>query len=375
MTGNIYIEGEIGERTTAETVRAQKNNDIYDEYHVHFNTIGGDVYVGYQIGSELLNLGKPTTAIIEGVCASIGTYVACCCDKIIMMPHSEFMIHDPTCGIQGRAEDLRAAAGQLDRIKSDIISRYMTKVSRKGVTREQLSAMMAAETSMSATKTQEIGFADEVMDRIKAVAKLDISKMKLKEEDKKLFDHIESLFKDFSNTLSRMFRPKNALTVTLDSGQVIVVDAQSEDWTGAKVAMEDGTPLPAGQYTTVDGISFMVDESSTITQMMEAPTDNNMETTDKLKKEVEDLKAQLAAKDESIKALEAKAKEEAEFKNKISSEFDKIKKEYTDLTKKAFGDDTPPKRKPINQDSDDDGTTVTDPMAELGNAWLSSHRY
>lgn len=372
MTGHIYIEGEIGQKTTAETVRAQINNKLYDSYDIHFNSIGGDVYEGYQIGAILLNIGKPTTAIVEGMCASIATYDACCCDKIVMMPHSEWMIHDPIGTVQGGSEDFRQAAGQLDRIKTDIISRYMTKVSRKGVTREQLASMMDKETSMSATIAQTYGFADEVSEKLKAVAKLDITKMEPK--DKGLLEKAVTAIEDKLNKLFNIIKPKNMINATLDNGQVIMVMADNEDWTNAPVTYEDGTPLPAGDYTTVDGIQFTVDANSTITQVIEsAANSNDMQQVEALQKEIETLKAQLAAKDESIKSMEAQAKQHGEFKAAIEKEFAAVKKETEDMKKKVFGEDGTGNQKRIENQQQD---RHFDPMAEeLGNAFISSRRW
>ena len=150
MTGHIFIEGEIGVQVTAKTVRDDLSNyPQAQEFVVHFNSPGGDVYEGYQIGSIIKNIGKPTTALIGGMCASIATYDALCCDHVVMNPHGDFMIHLPTGTLSGTAEDLRKGAEQLDRIKSELIDRYMTKVAKKGVTRDQLSAMIDKETRIS----------------------------------------------------------------------------------------------------------------------------------------------------------------------------------------------------------------------------------
>ena len=45
------------------------------EFIVHINSVGGDVYDGYAIGNIIKSLGKPTTASIGALCASISTYI------------------------------------------------------------------------------------------------------------------------------------------------------------------------------------------------------------------------------------------------------------------------------------------------------------
>ena len=97
MTGHIFIEGEVGSEVTIKSVRG--DIALYPqatEFIVHINSVGGDVYDGYAIGNIIKSLGKPTTASIGALCASISTYIACCCDQVLMGPAGDFMIHLPT---------------------------------------------------------------------------------------------------------------------------------------------------------------------------------------------------------------------------------------------------------------------------------------
>jgi ATP-dependent protease ClpP protease subunit len=209
MTGHIFLEGEIGNDVTVKTVR--RDIAMYPqatEWIIHINSIGGDVYEGYQIGNIFKSLDN-TTAHIGAMCASIATYAATCCNKVKMNVHGDFMIHLPTGTLSGNAEDLRRAAVQLDRIKSELINQYMTKVEGK-ITVEQLSNMIDVETSMSPQEALQYGFIDSVEEKLKAVAKLDIQKLKnmevlTKEEAKGLFanlgEKIDNLFKKVRNSV------------------------------------------------------------------------------------------------------------------------------------------------------------------------------
>lgn len=376
MIGHIFIEREIGVETTPQTVR----NNIAEypkatEFEVHFNSIGGDVYDGYQIGIILRNLGKPTTAIIEGQCASIATYDACCCDKVVMSPHGDFMIHDPTGTIQGRAEDFLEGAQRLSRIKNEIIDRYMTKVSRKGITREQLSAMMDKETSMGASEAQAMGFVDEVREKLKAVAKLDLNKFKMENTITK--QEVEGMFASLGSKIDKLFnkafKPKN-LDVPLADGTKVTSSAETPDQIeGSTVTDEQGNPLADGTYVTADGFEIEVTGGAGVVSAYTPAMDDKKNASDQiaaLQKQVQDLTAQLGMKaKEAEDAVAAKAKTETEFKAVV----EELKTEFKNLKAKTFGDQSAPDKATEFRDQQSQQRQF-DPMAEeLGQAWITSH--
>lgn len=341
MTGHIFIEGDIGSDVTSKSVREDiANYPKATNFIVHINSGGGDVYEGYQIGSILKNLGKPTVAHIGAVCASIATYAACSCDSVVMSPHGVFMIHLPTGnGISGNADDLRKAAGQLDRIKSEIIDRYLPRVSGKGITREQLSAMMEKETSMSPGEAESMGFVDTVQEKLRAVARMDATKFNdmtaalTKEEAKGMFD-------SFAASLAKMFAPKahfkNQVSLTLEDGtEVMVMTETVEDIVGKQVQKADGSALPPGQHNTQDGQTLTVDANSTITEAI--PMANQNDEVAKLKEENAALKQQLEAS--ATASQEAVQKEVAKVTNAMQAQFKNLSKQFEDLKTKTFGEE------------------------------------
>lgn len=367
VTGHIFINGEIGDPIGGTTFKSFKDqiNQQATENFIHINSVGGDVYDGYQIGFMIRSMPN-TTAIIEGQCASIATYIALSASKVVMNPHGDFMIHYPTVNTQGRADDLRQTANQLDRIKNEIIDQYMTKVGKKGITREQLDAMMNQETSMSAQEAFEKGFVDEVRERLKAVAKFDITKftMNINDEQKTWF---EKKFEDLANMFkTSKFKPKN-VAMTLEDGTIIMIMSEEGPAQGVTVTKEDGTPIPAGQYKTVDGISITVDENSTITQVseMEQTDDTQKQLADK-DKQIEELKAKIAQSEGA--ASEAQQQAAAEISN-MKKEFEELKTQFVALQKTPFGDGSKPNLGDPNKQQSE---KPFDPMAEAyGNAWVS----
>lgn len=393
MTGHIFINGEIGETTTPVSVRNQISPE-YSNYEIHINSFGGDVYDGYQIGNMILNLGKPTLAIVEGMCASIATYIACCADKVSMIPQGSWIIHDPTAQTGGRAEDLLKAAAQLNDIKARIMARYMTKVGKKGITQQQLSDAMAQETTYDSDEARKWGFADEVAEKLRAVAKIDLKKFNnmetlSKEETIGLFEKFGQKIDSLINSISKKeadkkpkaaVKPKNNVVLTLTDGTVLDVNAEDpNNLVGATVANQDGTPLADGTYQTVDGLEIEV-SANTITEAEQQATnessDEPSEDTDpNIKNEEGDMEdyATLTAQLEELKkkiekvkpgaqpataAPAAKAKVSTEFKDKptddVKNTIDALEKQVAELKKMTVGKSAPPVAKQIEQEPEEE---------------------
>ena len=98
-----------------------------DELELHINSVGGDVFAGFtiaQIIKDLSDKGIPTTAVIDGLAASIASVIACACDKIKMYESSFLMIHNCWSVVQGNADALRKEAEMMDKIDSAIRTFY-----------------------------------------------------------------------------------------------------------------------------------------------------------------------------------------------------------------------------------------------------------
>lgn len=383
MTGHIFIEGEVGSEVTIKSVRG--DIALYPqatEFIVHINSVGGDVYDGYAIGNIIKSLGKPTTASIGALCASISTYIACCCDQVLMGPAGDFMIHLPTGTLQGNANDFRQGAEQLDRIKSELIARYLPRVAKAGLTPETLSAMMEKETSMSPQEAKAMGFIDGVQEKLKAVAKWDINKfenMNLTKEEAKGF--FEDLGKKLDNLASKFkavqVEAKN-VAVTLADGSIINSDAADPNAiVGSNVTDEQGAPLSDGTYETADGLALVV--AGGVVQSADPTTPGEGEEMAKLKQENEALKQQLAAQTKAVSeqktAVQAVAKQVTEFKN-VAEELKAVKKQLDDLKNSTIGDTAPP----VVVDHQEAGKQERNPMIEavartMGEAYFSSRNY
>lgn len=126
-----------------------------DELVLHINSVGGDVFAGFtiaQIIKELSDKGIPTTAVVDGLAASIASVIACACDKIKMYESSFLMIHNCWSVVQGNADVLRKEAEMMDKIDSAIRTFYHKHFD---LTDKELEKAMDAETWISGEEVGE----------------------------------------------------------------------------------------------------------------------------------------------------------------------------------------------------------------------------
>jgi ATP-dependent protease ClpP protease subunit len=339
VIGHIYIYGEVGKQVTLDTVLKEITPKA-TEYEVHIHSPGGEVFEGYAIYNAIKNTGKKITVKIEGVCASIATLIAATGSKVIMNTKAQFMIHNPRVQVGGEAKDLRNAAAQLDRIKSQLIDSW---TGRTNLSAEQLSEMYDHETWLTPEQAMEMGFVDEVQDVLRAVASVDFKHYNMKNT---ILEKVESLYKMIAN----FSNPKN-MTDTLSDGRVVVTPDDG-DWTGKPITLEDGSPLEDGTFTLAGGVTITV-AGGTITERKEPEAKKeepkteekpeDMELKEKLataEARIKELESAIEAKNASEAAAQAKAKS---FENKLNVDLKKVQDELAKIKNTTAGDTTPPK--------------------------------
>lgn len=339
MTGDIFIYGGIGTgpgEVSMNSVRAQLHPQA-TEYVVHVMSPGGDVFEGYGIYNLLKNTNKKITAHVEGLCASIATLIVGAADNIVMNRTSEFMIHNPQISdLKGDSNKLRNVADQLDKIKNLLIDVYER---RTGLPKEKLWELYDNETWLTAQEAHKMGFIDEVQDAIKAVAKLDLTNIKM-EKKQSLLAMIRNLFSE---------KIRNNFEETLQDGTPIVVLSEDENWTGKQVVTTDGTPLPDGDHVLASGKTISV-AGGTIAAVKEGDAASNQEPNQDMENKIKDLEAQL---DEARKAqasalaqaetAKAEATKAAQATASYSNRLEILEKKYLTLQEKSLlpiGDQT-----------------------------------
>ena len=140
---------------------------------VHVNSPGGDVFEAIAIANafraQSRDKGRRVEMHIEGLAASAATLITCAGDAILVADNALMMVHNPFGVAIGTAEEMRATAEALDRVRAAIVATYQwtSKLSP-----EALGALMDATTWMSAEEAVANGFAGEVVSGVRAAASL-----------------------------------------------------------------------------------------------------------------------------------------------------------------------------------------------------------
>lgn len=140
----------------------------------HLNSPGGDVSAALMIANALRDQrakGRTVETIVDGLAASAASLVAMAGAPVRMADNAILMIHNPWAITLGNSDEMRKSADVLDRIKdASLIPTYQWHSS---LSAQEIGAMMDAETWMSAAEAVKHGFADEVVEGLKAAASID----------------------------------------------------------------------------------------------------------------------------------------------------------------------------------------------------------
>jgi len=175
--GELTLYGDIASSTWwgDEITPKQFKTDLdalgaVDTLNVFINSGGGDVFAGQAIYSMLKRHAANKVVYIDGLAASAASLIAMAGDKIIMPANAMMMVHKAWTIALGNADELRKMADDMDKMDSSIAQAYETKT---GKTKEEILAIMEAETWMTAEEAVTDGFADEIEQEKKLAASID----------------------------------------------------------------------------------------------------------------------------------------------------------------------------------------------------------
>lgn len=184
----LAIDDEIGFwGTQAKDFRESLNGISAKELHVEINSPGGDVFAGtamFNMVRAWAKDGKTVVTKVTGVAASIASVIFLAGDKRVMPKNTFAMVHQPWTFAMGNADDLREQADTLEKIGGGMVKTYMD---RTGLSEDEVNALLAQDTWLSADEALEKGFATEVSDEIKATAKFDMARAQLPENVQAVF--------------------------------------------------------------------------------------------------------------------------------------------------------------------------------------------
>lgn len=126
---------------------------------MHINSPGGDVFEARAIATAINQHGN-VTAQIDGVAASAASYIALAAKQVNMADGAFLMIHRGWTVAAGNAVDLAQTVDLLNKVDQSIANDYMKKT---GKPRDEIMALMDAETWFTAQEAKAAGFIDSII--------------------------------------------------------------------------------------------------------------------------------------------------------------------------------------------------------------------
>ncbi|EKD9724423.1 Clp protease ClpP, partial [Escherichia coli] len=127
-------------------------------------------FEGLAIYNALKNHPAKKIVHIEGMAASMASFIAMCGDHIVMPENAMMMIHAPRGVTAGVSGDVRRFADLMDKLGDTMAETY---AGRTGRSKQEITSMMEAETWMDGNECKANGFADEVIPAITAMARIE----------------------------------------------------------------------------------------------------------------------------------------------------------------------------------------------------------
>lgn len=142
---------------------------------LRLNSPGGSVFDAVAIYNALQRHAGTITVWIDGIAASAASYIAMAGEEIVMPENAFLMIHDPSGLVMGTAEDMRATAAALDKVKGSLIQGYAAK---SGKPDDEIATLMAAETWLDAKDALDLGLIDRIAEPVKLAASFDVARFR-----------------------------------------------------------------------------------------------------------------------------------------------------------------------------------------------------
>lgn len=171
----IAISGSIGWDVAPSDVREQLEEAAGEDIEVQVSSAGGLVYDGLEIYNLIRRYPGAVTTRLMGLAASMASYLVMAGDRVIAEDNAVLMVHNARAVAFGDHNAMRKAADIVEGLSRTMARAYERKTGR---TREEIAALMDAETFLYGREMEEEGFVDEVVpgpeeehDRESAVAR------------------------------------------------------------------------------------------------------------------------------------------------------------------------------------------------------------
>lgn len=137
------------------------------EIRLRINSPGGDVIEGTAIYNMLAAHPAKKMVQIDGIAASMASYIAMVGDEITAPENTYMLIHEPYGFAFGTSEDILARAGDLERMTETAKAVYAKRSKQNP---EAVATLMKEDRLMTAKEALELGYIDSVKEPVKLAA-------------------------------------------------------------------------------------------------------------------------------------------------------------------------------------------------------------
>mmetsp|Transcript_32891 Transcript_32891/g.79961 ORF Transcript_32891/g.79961 Transcript_32891/m.79961 type:complete len:271 (+) Transcript_32891:162-974(+) len=162
----IFLGAEIDDELANQVIGVMLYLDSEDSskpIYLYINSPGGSVISGLAIYDCMQHIKSEVITINLGLAASMGSFILAAGSKgkRLALPSSRIMIHQPMGGAQGQAEDIKVEAGQIMRIRDNLVKMYSMMT---GQTTETIIRDLDRDNFLSAQEAMEYGLVDRVLE-------------------------------------------------------------------------------------------------------------------------------------------------------------------------------------------------------------------
>ena len=167
----VFVNGPVhdgmSQLIVAQLLHLEAENPTKD-ISMYINSPGGSVVAGMSIYDTMQYIRPKVSTLVCGMAASMGSVIAIGGEKGMRfsLPNAEFLVHQPSGGSQGTAEDILISARHIERTRERMYQLYMR---HSGQDYDTVSEALDRDKWMTPEEAKEWGHVDEIVESRAAV--------------------------------------------------------------------------------------------------------------------------------------------------------------------------------------------------------------
>lgn len=287
-----------------------------DKVIVNINSVGGAVYEGYAIYDFLKTLDASIETRVVGSAMSIASFIFLAGDTRVMTENSTLMMHLPHNGIPqgGNSQQIKQVANHLEGLEDKMIASY-SRYLPKDTSKEDVRAMLKAETFVNAKEAKDLGLATK------------IENITIKD---KLLNFVRNTSK----------QAQGAYDLTTATGVIITFSGTGNISTGDSATIEGRGKVMDETILLADGRKVVFEKGSVVS-VIEPNSENsinnpkNLQMENEIQEMLSKINERLDSMEKRLASLEPAETTPSEAEAKAKAEMDeKHKKELEEKRKK-----------------------------------------